>query len=332
MIVYTDGLQKHTHYYFQRVGSAAVGFIGNQETFIAQLGLEGKVKVYNVELTEILIGLYCAQSEAEKHPLINHIIIYSDNTSALTTICNPQPRKGQILAYDFYRNAIRWLEQSDTHQLTLAWCPGHLNIHGNERADELAKSATDLPGEIDTTTSHMLRRAREYISETWTKTWKNHPQHGLYAQANRFPPSLQPTPHFEDLRDKRELFGRLLQCRTGHGYAGDFYAKLKPGTDPSCPCGEPSQTRTHILRECHLYKDHRYILRKISPSIYPPDILGTRKGVEALAEFLSKSNAYTRSGTGPPTRQKPSINDRLPENHPDEGPDDEVQLTPPTRV
>ena len=92
-----------------------------------------------------------------------------------------------------------------------------------------------------------------------------------------------------------------LQCRTGHGYAGDFYAKLKPGTDPSCPCGEPSQTRTHILRECHLYKDHRYILRKISPSIYPPDILGTRKGVEALAEFLSKSNAYTRSGTGPST-------------------------------
>jgi len=44
-----------------------------------------------------------------------------------------------------------------------------------------------------------------------------------------------------------------------------------------------------------------HILRKISPSIYPPNILGTRKEVEALAEFLSKSNTYTRSGTGPPT-------------------------------
>jgi len=31
-----------------------------------------------------------------------------------------------------------------------------LNIHGNERVDELAKSATDLPGEIDTTTSYIL--------------------------------------------------------------------------------------------------------------------------------------------------------------------------------
>jgi len=170
------------------------------------------------------------------------------------------------------------------------------------------------------------------IVEELVEIWPNEVCDSLYVQANWFPPSLQPTPHFKDLRDKRELFGRLLQCCTGHGYAGDFYAKLKPGTDPSCLCGESFQTHTHILRECHLYKDHRYILRKISPSIYPPDILGTQKGVEALAEFLSKSNAYTRSGTGPSTWQKPSINDRLPENHPDEGPDDEVQLTPPTRI
>ena len=96
-------------------GSAAVGFIGNQETFTAQLGLGGKAEVYDAELTGILIELHCTQSEAEKHLLINHIIIYSDNILALTTICNPQPRKGQILAYNFYHNVIRWLEQSDTH-------------------------------------------------------------------------------------------------------------------------------------------------------------------------------------------------------------------------
>jgi len=71
MIVYTDGSQKHTHHHFRRVGSAAVGFIRNQETFTAQLGLGGKAEVYNAELTGILIGLHHAQSEAEKHPLIN---------------------------------------------------------------------------------------------------------------------------------------------------------------------------------------------------------------------------------------------------------------------
>jgi len=35
----------YTHHYFWRVGSVAVEFIGYQETFTVQLGLEGKIEV-----------------------------------------------------------------------------------------------------------------------------------------------------------------------------------------------------------------------------------------------------------------------------------------------
>jgi len=69
-------------------------------------------------------------------------------------------------------------------------------------------------------------------------------------------------------------------------------------TNPACPCGEPY---THVLRDCCLYRDHRYILEEISPFIYPPDILGTHEGIQAVAKFLLKSNAFTRSGTNPPS-------------------------------
>ena len=41
-----------------------------------------------------------------------------------------------------------------------------------------------------------------------------------------------------------------------------------------------------------------------------PDILGIHKGIKALTEFLLKSSVYTRSGIGPPTLQKPTIEDR----------------------
>jgi len=85
--------------------------------------------------------------------------------------------------------------------------------------------------------------------------------------------------------------------------------------NPACSCGEPYQTRTYILCDCCLYRDHRYILEKISLFIYPSDILGTHKGIQALTEFLLKSNAFIRSGTGPPTQHKPTINDRLPEDY-----------------
>jgi len=75
-----------------------------------------------------------------------------------------------------------------------------------------------------------------------------------------------------------------------------------------------------------LVMDDRYILRYHPLYIYPPDILGTRKGVKALTVF--KSNAYTRPGTRPPTRQKPFIDDKLPESYSDAGPDDKVHLAP----
>ena len=70
---------------------------------------------------------------------------------------------------------------------------------------------------------------------------------------------------------------------------------------------------THILRDCRLHKDYHYILEEISSSIYSPDIFGTHKGIKALMEFLYKSNAYTRSGTGPPTCQKPTTERSLEE-------------------
>ena len=169
------------HHCFQRVGAAAVGYISQDEVFTAQLGLGGKAEVYDAELTGLLIGLRRAQSLNLTNPTANHIILYSDNSAALSTICDPKPRKGQILCHNFYKNAIKWLNQSTTHRITLAWCPGHSNICGNERANKLAKAATEQPGTTDTTITYMLRQIREHVTQAWIQVWKNHPQQGRYA-------------------------------------------------------------------------------------------------------------------------------------------------------
>ncbi|KAG7445344.1 uncharacterized protein BT62DRAFT_859846, partial [Guyanagaster necrorhizus] len=55
---------------------------------------------------------------------------------------------------------------------------------------------------------------------------------------------------------KREIFGRVLQCRTGHGYIGEYYSQFVPSKDVDCPCGETFQTQEHILHECPLYAIH----------------------------------------------------------------------------
>ena len=91
------------------------------------------------------------------------------------------------------------------------------------------------------------------------------------------------------LGDKREVFGRLTQCWTGHGYTGEFYRRFVPDESSDCPCGKPLQTREHIIRDCARYEAHRDVLRKVSATLSLPEILGTRKGLEDLAAFLEKS-------------------------------------------
>jgi hypothetical protein len=141
---------------------------------------------------------------------------------------------------------------------------------------------------------HALRRSKSSILKLWRLEWKNKPKVGRYAAANRLPPSLKPTPHFRHLKNDRELFGRLVQCRTGHAYTGEFRRSFIPHTDEpitgTCPCdNETLQTREHILRECSRYTQHRNILRKTSQSLTLTDILGTKEGILALTTFLKKS-------------------------------------------
>ncbi|KAJ3832175.1 hypothetical protein F5878DRAFT_548524, partial [Lentinula raphanica] len=87
-----------------------------------------------------------------------------------------------------------------------------------------------------------------------------------------------------------------MQCRTGHAYLGEYYSKFVPTKNVDCPCGEELQTREHILRECPIYDDFRYILEKVSPDVCLMDVLGTTEGIDALAEFIEMSGAFTRSG------------------------------------
>ncbi|KAK0241238.1 hypothetical protein EDD85DRAFT_879324 [Armillaria nabsnona] len=64
------------------------------------------------------------------------------------------------------------------------------------------------------------------------------------------------------------------------------------------------QTREHIIRDCPRYNGYHEGLRKVSRDIYLPDILGTKEGIEALASFLEKSGAFTKTGNPkrPPVR------------------------------
>ncbi|KAF5342602.1 hypothetical protein D9611_001405 [Ephemerocybe angulata] len=57
------------------------------------------------------------------------------------------------------------------------------------------------------------------------------------------------------------------------------------------------------------YEEARDILREESRDIVMADILGTRKGIKALAKFLKESGAFTRDGRAPNKRAAPRWED-----------------------
>ena len=147
--------------------------------------------------------------------------------------------------------------------------------------------------------ANATRRSKSTILKIWRKEWRSQPKTGRYAVSNQIPPSLNPTPHFRQLKGNRELFGRLTQCRTGHAYTGEFRRSFLPHSeDPvNCPCNnEILQTREHLLRECTKYSQHRHILQEASETIALPTLLGTKEGIQALIAFLKKSGAFSRTG------------------------------------
>ncbi|KAI0916052.1 hypothetical protein AcV5_010469 [Taiwanofungus camphoratus] len=295
LLVYSDGSMLETRG-SRRVGAGYVALKQHIPISSRKIGLGKKAEVYDAELA----GLSWAARDVatyirETDPGIKHLHFYADNTSAIKTIFEPKAGPGQGHTRIFREITIAFLEAHPENTVEVEWTPGHKGIRGNELADQLAKKATELDGgPTKATRSHALRRAKERAEEEWVKTWKRTTPSGRYATANHLQPQMHPRKPFTTL--PREVYGRLVQCRTGHGFLGEYYDQFVPSETVECPCGAKRQTRQHILQHCPRYKRYRHILRKTSETIELPIILGTQEGIEALGWFIKASGAMTKSG------------------------------------
>ncbi|KZW00227.1 hypothetical protein EXIGLDRAFT_797787 [Exidia glandulosa HHB12029] len=106
-------------------------------------------------------------------------------------------------------------------------------------------------------------------------------------------PSTRPTPQLRTL--DKSTFSRLLQCRTGHAFTGEYYRAInKPERGLACTCGVPLQTRDHLLVGCPDLERYRRPLRDVSPMLIVADLLGTREGLKATAKFIRASGAFLK--------------------------------------
>lgn len=295
---YTDGSQRPTAT-GPINGAGWVLYDEANELGSGKEGLGARAEVYDAEMVALLRGLRLAIEYANTEPAkYLNIILFSDNDSAVKNITKEQAGANQSISIDFMRAAEVFLKEKEGRTLEVAWVPGHKDVKGNDEADRLAKEATELPIEDDTPTTftHHRRKVRADLTANWNDYWLSKPRpESKFAVADRIAPSLKGSKSFKKM--ERKEYGLVTQVRTGHGYYGDYYRGIGKPEMAGCPCGEEIQTRQHILAECEDYEASRTILLGHSPTLNMEEILGSERGIKALAKFLKRSGAFQKRST-----------------------------------
>jgi ribonuclease HI len=308
---YTDGSLLESEDGINRVGYGVAGYRAGKEIYTHKAGMGRCVEVWDAEIAGLAKGVMVAYQMAKADRTIKSLYFFSDNNAAVQCTFDATSRPGQQYLLRTRNLISKILELRPGTRVTIAWCPGHTNVKGNEKADELAKEGaeTDLNNTIQyTSLTHAKRRAKEDALGRWRREWMQTRPSGGFTPADRIPPRWKPNGYFGA---DREVYGRIVQCRTGHGFTGEYYNKFVPSENISCPCDNGTyQTREHILLSCPLYRSKRQLLEDDDGRITSlHDLLGTRKGLQRLETFLTKTGAFTKTGHPRPSIRAPLLED-----------------------
>ena len=295
IVIYTDG-SRHKARGCRRTGAGYVVHHLATPIHRGLLGLGKRAGVYDAEMFALASASASLPNLIANLPEVKHILLFSDNQAALRAIDNLSDHPAQCASIIF-RKHVDAILANPALRITLSWVPGHNGFAGNEEADSLAKEAVRLdPPILHSTVSWALERAKSKSLKLWRQDWQSLPHTNLAAIALRKPPSLNLSKFHKEYGGPRHVHTRIIQTITGHGFIGEYYSRFLPDIPAECPCETTdTQTRSHILTDCPLLEEHRHLLREASQDLSPAVILGTHKGLEALAKFITASNAFGKT-------------------------------------
>ena len=260
------------------------------------LGKADHTNVYAAELTAIHLGIKMAGKSPEQY---DKCYIYVDNQSSIQAIDKPKQQSGQYIVRNILQSLDELQNQRPSLEFRIEWVPGHMDIDGNEKADEEAKkTALEKQREEQTPPHHKLKSAQvtkinEDINEAARKTWNNGKgnarQHRKLTRPKRVKTGVQ---LYGDL--PRKQLANLIRLRTGHCRLNNYLNRYKIIEDPACDCGRGIETVKHFLLICKNHEEARKELRKKvgARNMRMEKLLGDPQLVKDTLEYVGKTERF----------------------------------------
>lgn len=248
-IEFSKLLRKYNEYdFFYTDGSKSKNGTGSaiyNENVSHSFRLNNKSSVVTTELYAIFECLKHIQNNSTT----NKFCICSDSSSSLLMI---EPTSSNYIV----RNIINLLISTEFihKRIVFIWVPAHVNIHGNECVDKLAKAATILP---TIAFNHLLYSdyrilVKEQLFTEWATTWSN-----ITPQQNKLRLIKSNVRKWNYNNNKRRDSVVLTRIRIGHTLLTHEFLMTK--TDPPMcnTCGNTQLTIRHIIEDCIQFADDR---------------------------------------------------------------------------
>lgn len=241
---YTDGSKIDG-----KVGFAFVVFRGGIEFEYLQFRIPDECTVF---IAELLCLNFAINWVIEQNNNILYYIICTDSLSSLGILRHISSSNSIVVDI---QTKLKYLKNKNV-SVDFAFVRGHTGIHGNERADFLAKAATKRKIDIfvNKPKSFFKRSVKENVVKTWNAEYIASTKGNV---TKKFFPSIE-------RRLVNHHFAtnfKMTQFLTGHGKFNSYLQRFNLSQTPLCDCKIGGiQDPDHIILNCYKYNNERNIL------------------------------------------------------------------------
>jgi len=291
IIIYSDGSKN------EKINNLGAGIFYTTNFNIDNSGslswnLGSNIEVFDAELFAIEKAFKIAFERINK--FTKNIWVFSDSQAAIQRLQNCNLKAGQkhVIAIKNWITKIKAKRQINIH---INWVPAHMNIHGNEYADEAAKKGTELQKislEKYVSLAFIKRKIKESSFNEWQIEYEKSKKGRYYSQFEgipkwkAFPKTL-----------KKQTWSAFMQLKLGHGYFRSYLVRFSSYSSNRCfTCGT-KESPEHLILHC---KNTKYIREGLKEEFDIKEfslknLFNTKIGQEFLFKFIEKTQIGTKN-------------------------------------